>query len=289
VVIDLTHGFRTSPMLMIVFLNYAKFLKNIKIRHLLYGAFEASKTMDKPIWDLTEFSKLYDWTSATEQFIQYGSGKKLAEITKELKISKIIERLTSALSLNRIDKTLEEGLSIQREIEKVKGIEEFKILPFQFLMDKINDQFRNINRANGILFTYEGFRAQAEMIDFYLKTNQFVQAITLAREAYISKWGFYWGKSQNLKNCSVRKSIEEWLGRLGDSYKCKVHLNAVDTSIGKLWCKITQVRNDIDHAGMSENPSRTNKAINNISKISLDVIRFLKSKNYPKPLSGPSF
>ena len=41
VILDVTHGFRSLPMLGIVLLNYARSLKKIKIQHILYGAFES--------------------------------------------------------------------------------------------------------------------------------------------------------------------------------------------------------------------------------------------------------
>jgi len=35
--IDITHSFRYLPMLLLVLLNYAKYLKNIKIKQITYG------------------------------------------------------------------------------------------------------------------------------------------------------------------------------------------------------------------------------------------------------------
>jgi len=63
---DLTHGFRYLPMLVLVFGNYAKFLKNVKIAHISYGNYEARNidSNEAPIVDLLSLSILQDWTSA---------------------------------------------------------------------------------------------------------------------------------------------------------------------------------------------------------------------------------
>ena len=69
---DITHAFRSLPMLAIIVLAYGKVLKKIKVKGLYYGAFEIlgtvyearKKSMDQknvPILDLTSFLTLFDW------------------------------------------------------------------------------------------------------------------------------------------------------------------------------------------------------------------------------------
>ena len=57
IVFDITHGFRSIPMLAITVINYAKVLKNCTLRGIYYGAYEASKIIDDrkyvPIINLT--------------------------------------------------------------------------------------------------------------------------------------------------------------------------------------------------------------------------------------------
>ena len=84
IVFDITHGFRASPMLLMVLINYAKFLKNIKVRKILYGAFEArNEKNETKIWDLTNFSMLQDWTNSTNEFINFGHSDNLSKISIE--------------------------------------------------------------------------------------------------------------------------------------------------------------------------------------------------------------
>ncbi len=83
VTFDITHGFRSIPMLGIVLLNYAKVLKSIKLKGVYYGAWEANQDGVSPIFDLTEFDRLLSWTIATDQFISSGNAKKIAALTNQ--------------------------------------------------------------------------------------------------------------------------------------------------------------------------------------------------------------
>lgn len=97
IILDVTHGFRSLPMLQIVLLNYAHSLKDIKISNILYGAFEgigipASQIEDNipdtinriaPLLDLTTFSAIQSWTFAAQSFIQTGNPKAMSTLSMD--------------------------------------------------------------------------------------------------------------------------------------------------------------------------------------------------------------
>ncbi len=83
VVFDITHAFRSIPLLAIVVLNYVKVLKRVKLKGIFYGAFEALgpihhvrtmpvKDRQVRILDLTSLDRLMDWTIATDRFLATG-------------------------------------------------------------------------------------------------------------------------------------------------------------------------------------------------------------------------
>lgn len=88
---DLTHGFRYLPMLVLVLGNYLKFLRNVEIKGIVYGNYEASErgTKPAPIIDLLPLSILQDWTFAAANFIKNGDAVKLEEICMK-KISPLL-------------------------------------------------------------------------------------------------------------------------------------------------------------------------------------------------------
>lgn len=85
---DLTHGFRYLPMLVMVLINYSKFLKNTSIKSITYGNYESRnrETNEAPIIDMLPLSALQDWTYAAGQFLDSGNVDKLQFLCdKELK------------------------------------------------------------------------------------------------------------------------------------------------------------------------------------------------------------
>ena len=82
VYLDITHAFRYLPMLVMVLLNYAKFLKQIKVMGIVYGNYENGDHEKgiAPMVDLISFSELQDWTAAADQYISTGSCAKLSSV-----------------------------------------------------------------------------------------------------------------------------------------------------------------------------------------------------------------
>ncbi|HDQ13641.1 MAG TPA: TIGR02221 family CRISPR-associated protein, partial [Sediminispirochaeta sp.] len=89
--LDVTHGFRSLPMLAMVLLNYARFLKGIKVKGIYYGAFESLgayqvvknlnlEERNVPIFDLTPFHTLQRWSGAVENFEVFGDTQTISSL-----------------------------------------------------------------------------------------------------------------------------------------------------------------------------------------------------------------
>lgn len=104
VISDVTHSFRSIPLLASVVLSYAKVVKKIQVKRICYGALEAignQKEVEKipeqerivPVFDLTPFDYLLGWARAVDIFLKAGRadeikrllGQKVAPIFKERK------------------------------------------------------------------------------------------------------------------------------------------------------------------------------------------------------------
>ena len=83
VIFDVTHAFRSIPMMAIVVLQYAKVIKNVVLKGIYYGALEALGRLNEidtipeeqrlvPIFDLTAFNNLLDWSVAIDRFLGAG-------------------------------------------------------------------------------------------------------------------------------------------------------------------------------------------------------------------------
>lgn len=126
IILDITHAFRSLPMLAMVLINYAKVLKRIKISDIYYGAFEKlgpavvvknmpSDKRNAPVLNLESFSELQDWTKAAFDFVDYGKVNALSILIKE-RINPILKETKGkdafAKNLREIDKSILQLVSL---------------------------------------------------------------------------------------------------------------------------------------------------------------------------------
>ena len=87
---DITHGFRSLPMLALVLINYAKFLKDVEVKSITYGNFETRDTFlddngkkhyKAPIIDLLPISGIQDWTFAAADYLKNGNADRFLDLS----------------------------------------------------------------------------------------------------------------------------------------------------------------------------------------------------------------
>lgn len=123
---DITHAFRSIPMFVTVLMNYAKFMKNISVESILYGAFEKLGSAYEvrqlpeadriaPVIDLTSIVRLQNLTQTASDVLNYGKigtvGRTLSEsdyspaVTNAiLQLKNTVEKLEECIILNRARK-----------------------------------------------------------------------------------------------------------------------------------------------------------------------------------------
>ena len=268
-IFDITHGLRSLPMLTLAALNYVKFLKNVKIHQIVYGAMEALGSPNEvremplqkriiPVFNLTPFASLFDWTVAIERFLQTGNAEMISKLgTEELKpllaetkgkvgggIRKLINSLNS-FSQNvstcrapdfksNIEKILNSLPSAEEELEKLK--------PFGPLFEKIKDRFSNMRIEDDI---YCGL----EVASWCLEKGLIQQGFTILRETIVNYVVMKVLGSNKLKKPERREDTD---------YReiAEVMLNSrydkIPEDILNLWHEIIDYRNDINHSGWRE-------------------------------------
>lgn len=75
IIFDVTHSFRSLPIMALAGIQYVRTLKNITLRGIYYGAYEARNQQSNtaPIFDLTAFVTLMDWSQAVNAFTVTGN------------------------------------------------------------------------------------------------------------------------------------------------------------------------------------------------------------------------
>jgi len=291
IIFDITHAFRSLPMLVIIILNYARVLKRIKIKGIYYGAFESLGTIhdvekmdlkdrNVPIFNLTPFAYLFNWTGAIDNFITYSDARsinKLAseELTPILKETKgrdeeaqnlknlgvQLEKFTELIQTSRGFNIIK-GFDFNNLRELINSSKESILKPINPLLDRISDKIKSFNN-NDII---NGYAA----VEWCIEHNLIQQGYTILQETMISEivvkhFGEDKIADRNKReivsqaiNIKHRKTPEDgWKNIARDNKKVvQKIMGKLDDDFIKIFDSVSQYRNDINHAGFGDNPHK---------------------------------
>lgn len=288
---DLTHGFRYLPMMVLVLGNYAKFLKHTEVKSITYGNYESrdKETNIAPIINITPLAALQDWTNAAADYLEHGDATKLKicadkplitiaretkgqdqDATTLIKLSKQLYEFSNLISFNRGDEII-----IGKQSEQIKALLEKAdaeyIRPMGPLFKQIAKSVRNFNPDSP--------ENMIEASRLCLDHSDFQASITLLQEGIVSmicrKFHL------DVKDKGDREIATQALNKLGlelqnkeyrplSPYKETIIKRIIDSGIisselANQWNKITEDRNDFNHAGLRASYKDAETLRNNIS------------------------
>ena len=242
---DITHSFRSLPMIALLTIAYLKQVKGVKVQYVLYGAYEARDNQGAPVFDLTPFADLLDWLAAAKMFTATGDSSELGQLIQEIQNDAYRNREAYGENLPRALKNFGAALaevshdllltrvpnlpkSVSNLIEKQKRasaeVSDWTP-PLTLLLDKIADAYEP--------FQDDSLPTQAALIRWYLNHNHIVQAVTLAREWVVSDYA----RQKSLS----RDDAEAELNQRAN--------NQESDELVQLWSSIRNIRNDLAHCG----------------------------------------
>jgi CRISPR-associated DxTHG motif protein len=273
VIFDITHAFRSIPMLALLATSFLRTAKNVKLKAILYGAYEAKDEEQRvPVFDLTPFVSLLDWITATNQFIRNGEGSELAGLLKAYpnagvqQLTESIEKISDGLRLLRPLDVMKRAAELPQLFADAKAVISHEIPPFGLLAKNVEQSYSIFGVSNpdpqrdakNILVR------QLRIIEWHLGKGQIVQSLALTREWLPSLLCLHFDLDPMDKE--YRKDMERLLvgGKFGSEDVASPRLPQWTTvPEGKrlitLWNKLTDVRNDVLHSGFRKNPKNTNE------------------------------
>lgn len=299
---DITHGFRSLPMLNMVLINYAKLLKNISVEKVLYGAFEAkikAGTLEyAPIWDLISFVELQDWTNEATLFLKTGNAAGISELIHQPEFIRLKEHLTNFSNQILVNRGLDifsgkSAVALRQELKDLKNHP--KVAPaLAPILDKINHEFDDYQHDEAI----NGYLA----VRWCIKNGLIQQAATLMEEFITTFVMVELGLKSEIHNSNKRtlinamvtlgddKTLEAQrnsdLQSFQDEYVEKVRALSFKKKIGRISNDLkSAIRNDINHAGFRENPRNFSDFQDSIVKRYKDlrkIIISVKNINLPE-------
>lgn len=290
---DVTHGFRSLPMLALVMTNYAKFLKNITVQSITYGNWEARKKREDerfyaPIIDLLPLSQIQDWTFAAADFLKNGNADRFAELAEE-KGDEGVQKLSEALSVVTKDFQTCRGMNIlyPQHISSLKKVlqdtEKNNVSsPINQIIEKVDDAFSPFSTENDSAQIANGFEAAKWCLEHRL----YQQAATILQENVISYFCVQLNVPINDEalRTKVSRAINHALhlgSKMSESKKQKKWEQVrneeleqytqcaleIDREIIKKYSNLSDIRNDFNHSGMREEPESPDKICDNIKEI----------------------
>ncbi|MBW4630991.1 MAG: TIGR02221 family CRISPR-associated protein [Iphinoe sp. HA4291-MV1] len=278
VIFDITHSFRSVPVVALIAVSYLRVVRSVNIEGLLYGAFEAKNkaTNETPTFDLLPIVSLLEWTTATDQFIKTGNGQALASLlhssnSKTENLARSIDGIAQGLQLLRPMDVMQEAANLPQHIAEAAPIISQSVPPFVSLLERVKKDYCDFGLANPIDYqknAQASLLRQLEMVEWYAAKGQTVQALSMAREWLPSLLCYHFnldplekesreemelllngGKIKDKENNTIKESryLDEWLKLPKQKKK----------QLNKLWggeFNLANLRNDVLHAGFRKNP-----------------------------------
>jgi CRISPR-associated DxTHG motif protein len=292
ILLDITHAFRSIPMIVFAVAAYLRRTKKVTIAHVVYGAFEARDENNRaPIFDLTPLLELLDWTSGAEALLERGDAGLIADkmiaaqqtlrrtgtgTPARLKtLGQKLQDFSQALHLSRPREVMRTAHKLLSLLEEARDEFQRWALPFALLAEQIRRELEPLAFAKPDALSRENLERQVGLVEYYLRKGLVVQAITLAREWVVSFVLLYGGKEEWRKGWlkhSNREEAEQALGaaaarQRGENAELPEWFDRLPNKeeLGELWNKLGDLRNDLAHCAMREN-ARSARAIEQDAK-----------------------
>ena len=303
VAFDITHGLRSFPLIGLLAAAFLRSGLDVDLRAVLYGAYDVGRQVSPgrtPMFDLSPMLSLLEWSAAADRFNRTGDARYLASIMDDFRrqiaeeAGKDKEKKRQLYAFGRLCDMLSltsQALRLARPVEAMQAVNGLAGLveeaqpalertaaagPFRLLMERIEATYSQFGMAQpmaaGTLQT--SLAVQQQMIAWYMQREQWVQAVTLAREWLVSYVMLKLGL-EDLLSRSLRERVSKEINIEAHNWReCQrektayrsLFLNNVsglETVLG-LWDALAEVRNDIDHAGMRDNPMSAKKLIERV-------------------------
>lgn len=244
---DITHGFRSLPMIAMLTIAYLKQVKGVKVQYVLYGAYEARNDKDQvaPVFDLTLFADLLDWLAAAKMFTATGDSSELGRLIQDVQdaahrnkeaygdslplalknFGAALKEVSNDLLLARVPNLPKSVINLIEKQKRASTEVPQWARPLTLLLDKI--------AATYAPFRDDSLPTQATLIRWYLDHNHIAQATTLAREWVVN----YYAQQKSLSRDDAEKELNQRAN------------NQENDELVQLWSSIRNIRNDLAHCG----------------------------------------
>ena len=285
IILDLTHGHRHHPILLLLISSYLDLIGKSKIVHTYYAMVPFGETQAE-FFDLSLYLTIFETFFGLEIFRTTFYSHKLEEVEEELeekaknfkekqalsevrKVFRGIIGLSESLKINYAKQAIEKSETILKHAEKVKEIVEEKFPYFSPSLNLYLEEVSKIERLNGKSLWY----SLLEFSKISLEKERYTSTMVLLREGLLG-YGCY--KLSACENkvcaqeiaCSKPELRERITGLLdGMARKDLIAPNHHIEEVSRIYLEIQQLRNAMSHAFIQKNPPNIKETRNKIENI----------------------
>jgi len=292
IIFDITHAFRSIPFLAIIAVSYLRAAKDMELEALVYGAYEARVNDRSPVFDLTPFIMLLDWTNATDKFVKTDQGSEIAHLLRdahqvaykipesrdgrqpprELKnVAADIEEISRAMLLARSEEVMNKAWKMSNRPDSCRKEADDWAKPFSLLIDRINQEFSPLSLQDPRKDINHRLAIELKIQRRQLEKGQVIQAILLSREWVVT----YYTTLMGMNLLSDRDKAEDMLNSMARSTISTENSSEEESELIGIWRDLIQLRNDVAHCGMRSNPMQSGKLVTKAEDV---VLRLSKIK-----------
>lgn len=270
ILLDITHGFRSSPFFAAAAVAFTRLVDRNHLKmQIVYGAFEAGDAARNmtPVWDMTPFVELLDWSRSLMLFLHTGRVAELSGAIENLgralkkawylggqqgnrpviaSLGEALERFGEEIETVRTGSLLLGGpgnpsgvAQLLTELQRSREELPQHIPPVADVLDRLRGTVEKL-RTEQRLSQPDGQRVLKALASYYLEMGRYPEAAATIREAWITQHA-----------CS--KSDCPGLPDFSDEHR-KAAENAWYAANERLASEIAETRNDIQHAGYRSRP-----------------------------------
>lgn len=273
IILDITHGFRIQPFFAGAVLSLLRATNDEQADfRILYGEYQPANPKDSPIWDITMFLDVLDWSHALGLFLQTGVASPAVALARRSEqqhrdkqrreggkdwprfgnIAKALDAFADDLAAVRIASLITGYEQDAKKKHKATGSAKYlldtiaqsrqevarKLPPLAGILDRIHHMARPLDSST--LHGPRGQKALAALARLYLDLGRLPEAAITLREGHVSSYGVEPAETEINADGFCHESRKQLDTRWShDSVEART---------------IADIRNDIEHGGFTNQP-----------------------------------
>jgi len=219
IIADITHGFRSTPVVTLLALTFLRITRSINLRGLYYGAFDSVPRGEKiPTFDLSPFVDLLQWTTAAGSFFQTGDATQLSALVHHaqkslwadrsrdksenprtlIPLASAIHETSADLRLLRLQDLANSTQNLASKIQRASPELDAFLPPFAELIRLVSSELTRHSSAalahpnpEASIPDQTDLSSQLELIHWLLEKGHTISALTLAREWIVTAFALH--------------------------------------------------------------------------------------------------